>query len=189
MTHREDRGAAAVRVVGYASLPHPDHFASALDRIFFEASLTRSFDTEATRSAFRERWLGRYLVHDPEHAFLALDASGELVGYLVGCLEDPVTAPRFADIPYFPALAALTAVYPAHLHINVASDLRGQGIGRALIEAFAAHAAEAGINGMHVVTGAGQRNVHFYERAAFVEKARFASNGRDLVLLGRLLGR
>ena len=41
---------------------------------------------------------------------------------------------------------------------------------------------------MHVVTGAGARNVGFYERAGFSILARTPIGGRELVLLGRQLG-
>ena len=56
-----------------------------------------------------------------------------------------------------------------------------------LIEAFAADAHRAGAKGMHVVTSADARNVRFYEREGFRERARTSVNGRELVFLGRSL--
>ena len=61
--------------------------------------------------------------------------------------------------------------FPAHLHINLAAAFRSQGIGAQLIEAFAGHAKRAGAPGMHAVTGKGMRNVRFYIRCGFTERA------------------
>lgn len=161
----------------------------ALDAIFFEASLTKSFAGEAARAAFRERWLGRYLTLAPKlahFAFVSDEGGGErLAGYVVGTHDDPAHDPRFADIGYFPSLAAWTRRFPAHLHINLAAAERSRGIGSALIERFAADAAAAGAAGVHVVTGAASRNVAFYRRNGFDTAHVFPWNGADLVLLGR----
>ena len=77
--------------------------------------------------------------------------------------------------------------YPAHLHVNLAPQFRNRGIGAMLIEAFAADAHRAGAKGMHVVTSADARNVRFYERVGFRERARTSVNGSELVFLGRSL--
>jgi ribosomal protein S18 acetylase RimI-like enzyme len=138
-----------------------------LDSIFFEASGTKTFADDAARAAFRERWFGRYLSQFPQWAYLALTPDGTVAGYLVG------------------ALAA--ARFPAHLHVNLSPAFRNRGIGAALIEAFAADAAQAGAKGIHVVTSADARNVRFYERVGFHPRARTTVNGRELLFLGRRL--
>src|SRR5262245_43613674 len=99
--------------------PTPERV-SEIDGIFFESSNTKTFKSEEARVAFRERWLGRYLAHDPEFTYLALLPNGTVVGYLVGAIDDPATAERFADIGYFAALGSQTKQFPAHLHVNVA---------------------------------------------------------------------
>ena len=98
-----------------------------IDRILFAASATRDFTDAGARARFRERWLGRYLTHDPRYTYVAFADDGAAVGYLVGCIEDPAGLPRFADIAYFASFAALTARYPAHLHINFDERARSQG--------------------------------------------------------------
>ncbi|MGE5266238.1 MAG: GNAT family N-acetyltransferase [Deltaproteobacteria bacterium] len=162
-----------------------------VDRIFFEASGTKRFSSAAERVAFHDRWLGRYLAHDAEHAFLAFSqASGgndEVAGYLVGSLDDPAQAPRFDDLAYFRQLATYTARYPASLHVNLAPEWRARGVGRLLVDAFCRHAALAGARGVHVFTGRGMRNVGFYQSAGFCEVAAVAWNGRDIVMLAREL--
>ena len=40
---------------------------------------------------------------------------------------------------------------------------------------------------MHAVTGKGMRNVGFYTRCGFVERATAQWNGREIVFLGREL--
>lgn len=157
-----------------------------IDRIFFESSNTKTFPSDAVRGAFRERWLGRYLTHDPAFAYLARDGGGRIVGYLVGAIDDPAVTARFADIPYFAALSAQTKRYPAHLHVNISPKFRNRGIGGRLIDCFLADAKSAGALGVHVVTSAGAANVSFYNRNGFEEVAR-AGTGGGLVFLARSL--
>jgi len=149
-----------------------------LDAIFFEASNTKTFPSEEARAAFRERWLGRYLSQHPQWAYVAVAADGQVAGYLVGALNE---ASGFDDF------AKAAREFPAHLHVNLAPAHRSRGIGAALIDAFAEDAARAGAKGMHIVTSADARNVRFYTRAGFSERARTTVNGSELVFLGRSL--
>jgi GNAT superfamily N-acetyltransferase len=158
-----------------------------MDAILFEGSAIPTLASPAARAAFRERWLGRYLAHSPDEVFLACGADGHVVGYLVGCLEDPAHEEHFKDLSYFADFAELTRRFPAHLHINLKAAFRNRGIGAKLIEAFATHAAVAGVSGMHVVTGGGARNVTFYRRCGFEPLASTEWSGKQLVLLGRPL--
>lgn len=158
-----------------------------IHEIFFSSSLRQMFADEAERSEFLDRWLGRYLRDEPQHAFLALDGNGRIAGYVVGALGDPATDPRYADIEYFPALADLTAAYPAHVHINVKANQRNNGVGARLIEAFCVHATARGATGVHVVTGAASRNLPFYARNGFVGLRELTWNGTRIAMLGRRL--
>lgn len=168
------------------TLPDQANTAAEIESIFFAASDVRVFSSDEARAAFRERWLGRYLEHDPAHVYVAL-SEGRVAGYLAGCLDDPATAERFSDIPYFRAFASVTRDFPAHLHVNLAEPWRGIGVGGALVEAFARDAAETGAPGVHVVTGKGRRNAGFYSRHGFETRAVTEWNGKEVVLLGRVL--
>jgi GNAT superfamily N-acetyltransferase len=137
-----------------------------IETIFFASSNVQQFADDAERAAFRQRWLGRYLDHWPEHVFVASTPDDRVIGYLAGCLEDPATHPVFADIGYMPAFTDLSQSYPAHLHINLDPAWRSGGIGTRLIDAFCAHA-QRRAPGVHVVTGRTSRNVRFYERNGF----------------------
>jgi GNAT superfamily N-acetyltransferase len=158
---------------------------SELDPIFFEASLTKTFSDEAARAAFRERWLGQFLQHWPELAHVAVGADGAIMGYIVGCHDDPARDPRFQDIGFYRALADRTPAYPAHLHINLAASARSKGIGSRLIEAFVADARAVGLPGVHLVTGRNSRNRSFYARSGFVTVAELTWGGTQIVMLGR----
>jgi GNAT superfamily N-acetyltransferase len=158
-----------------------------VESIFFEAS-GRTFVPGPERDAFRERWLGRYLRGGTDTLWLAMHAGNRVAGYLVGALEDASRQDRFDDIGYFRVeFRELASRFPAHLHLNLAPQFRGVGIGARLIEAFAAHALDAGAAGVHVVTGKAMRNVRFYERCGFSERASTLWNGRDVVFLARKL--
>jgi GNAT superfamily N-acetyltransferase len=163
--------------------------AAQVEAIFFEASGRRSFASEQERAAFRERWLGRYLLGGSDVVLVAEDAGGTVVGYLVGALEDPAVQDRFADIGYFrEEFRALCRRYPAHLHINLAAPFRNVGIGARLVAAFAARAAGAGVPGMHVVTARDARNVRFYARCGFAELGAAAWKEGQVLFLGKPLG-
>ena len=164
---------------------HPELVAQ-VEAIFWQTS-ARTFALGPERDAFRERWLGRYLQGGSDVLLLALAGDDTVAGYLVGALENPAEQPRFADIAYFRDFADLAKRFPAHLHINLASAFRSQGIGAQLIEAFAARAKRAGAPGMHAVTGKGMRNVGFYTRCGFSERATAPWNGRQIVFLAREL--
>jgi len=169
---------SAIAVRRWKDVAHPHRLLEQLDTIFFEASGTKTFVDPQARAAFRERWFARYLAQYPQWAYVAISGDGRLAGYLVGALDE---GSGFEDF----ALAADD--YPAHLHVNLAPQFRNRGIGAVLIEAFAADAHRAGAKGMHVVTSADARNVRFYERTGFRERARTSVNGSELVFLGRSL--
>lgn len=160
----------------------------ALDAIFFASSATQTFASDEARALFRERWLGRYLMHFPEWAYVALAPDGTPAGYLVGSLADPAETPLFGDLKHFAAWRDLTRRFPAQLHVNLDERWRGQGIGRALIEAFLRDARRAGAPGVHVVTARGLRNVGFYLSAGFKEAGALPqSGGRELLFLAQSL--
>lgn len=189
-----------MRIVRYCEIEVTHAINAYLDSVFFEASATKTFPDATARAAFRLRWLGNYLIHHPNEAFLALRrdeplaarpagyVAGCVAGYLVGALDDPASDPRQADLTYFQQLAAHTRLFPAHLHVNLAAQYRSHGVGSRLLEAFCAHATAQGSPGVHVVTGQGLRNVGFYTRNGFAPVGEAIWNGRTLVMLGRRLG-
>lgn len=174
-------------IARFETLPHRACATAAIEDIFFAASATADFPSQEARAAFRERWLSRYLERFPSEVFVALSVEGRIIGYLAGCLSDPARNGHFSDISYFGEFKDLTRQYPAHLHINMAPGHRGHGHGAQLIEAFGAHAAAAGVRGMHAVTAEGSRNNRFYESCGFERVGRAEWNGKALAFFGRRL--
>jgi GNAT superfamily N-acetyltransferase len=184
---------ASISIRRYLDVSNSAELGDAIDAIFFESSNTKAFASAAARAAFHERWLGRYLRADPLFAYVALTASNDVAGYLVGAIANPAAAIGFGEDDCAAAFCEAAKRYPAHLHINLAPPYRGFGIGGRLIEAFVADAQSVGAPGVHVVTSAASDNVRFYNRNGFVEVARtrYAENGLNnpLVFLGRGMGR
>ena len=179
------REAAAFTIRPLLAVPLTTSQDMQLDAVFFSSSNTKSFASAADRSAFRERWLGRYLRCDPAHAFVAVDDHGSIVGYIVGSIADIARLARFADMASARTFAHLSACYPAHLHINVDERHRGSGLGARLIETFAKHAASNGAAGVHAQTGASSRNVAFYLRKGFHIAGRSGAGAAEVVFLAR----
>ncbi len=172
-------------IVRWGDMPDRAAITAAITAIFFETSATQSFADEATRAAFKERWLGRYLTHDGQHVLVAVNEAGQAIGYLVGAFDDPAVAERFSDLAFMRAFAELTADYPAHLHVNVTASARGQRIGERLVERFVDDVRAARLPGVHVVTGRGVRNVGFYTRLGFAERGSQPTANGAMVFLGR----
>jgi GNAT superfamily N-acetyltransferase len=181
---------SAVEIHRLVELGATSAITAQIDAIFFQTS-GRTFTTDAARAPFRQLWLGQYLDHDPDKVHLAIERSinGEtrVLGYLVGCWTDPASSPRFASLTYFQDFAPQCHAFPGQLHVNLDAQARSRGIGRLLVEAFAAQSRAAGIPGIHVVTGKAARNARFYNRAGFAETAVTHWNGNQVVFLGRTL--
>jgi len=176
-----------IKIVPYTACAFADK-CKQINTIFDETSIAPPLAGTLERIEFHWRWLGRYLTEEPEHSFIAIAENTRIVGYLAGSIADPAQRPEFDDLKYFRAFAHITPLYPAHLHINVAHDMRSAGVGAQLVTAFAAHALGHGAAGMHIVTGKGMRNVDFYLRNGFQELASTTNKGREVILLARTLG-
>lgn len=156
-----------------------------IDTIFFETA-ARTYPEGPEREAFRERWLGRFLSEPDDPLLIALSASGEVAGYLVGTLENAAVSPRFHDMPYFrERFVRACRDYPAHLHINLAPQFRSRGLGARLLDGFADIVRQAGLPGFHVTTGQGMRNVGFYLANGFREIDAWEREAGTMLFLGR----
>jgi GNAT superfamily N-acetyltransferase len=177
----------SIRIAPLRAEPAASRWRAGMESVFFEASPTKVFASEADRVRFRDMWLDRYVAHFPQFAFVALDPNNQVLGYVIGAADDPARDPAFADIAYFRAFAALTEAYPAHLHINLTESARNHGLGGRLIATFAEAVRAAGARGLHVVTSEGARNRGFYARQGFELKTSAQWLGASIVFLARTL--
>jgi ribosomal protein S18 acetylase RimI-like enzyme len=130
------------------------------------------------RALFCDLFLAPYLDHDPQSCFVA-EADGEPVGYILGSHDHTGLARSNWSRVYLPAVLniirgryrirwmtiryGLAAIfntfppvprgrYPADLHINILSRIRGRGVGRRLLEAYQNHLIRSGIRGVYLHT-------------------------------------
>jgi GNAT superfamily N-acetyltransferase len=165
---------------------------SAIERIF-RATAARWPDDAAAAAVFQQLWLDQYLKHERDLVTLALArampaSESDVLGYIVACRIDPAVSARFAALSYFRDFSAFTREFPAHLHINLDARVRGQGVGARMVEDLCARLAREGGRGIHVVTGREQRNVSFYTRLGFTERARAPRGQTEVLLLARGFG-
>jgi ribosomal protein S18 acetylase RimI-like enzyme len=139
-----------------------------------------------------------YLEFQPELGFVLDDGTGRAVGYVLGCADTPAFAGWFGRV-WLPAVAGRfpappdpprtptermlhllhhpermvapeVADHPAHLHIDLLPGFQGQGHGRALMAAFLAALAGAGVPSVHLVMSRTNTNARaFYDRLGFTE--------------------
>jgi GNAT superfamily N-acetyltransferase len=158
-----------------------------IEAIFFDSAATQSFAFEAERAAFRDLWLGRYMRHCPRQFLVATGADGGVAAYLAGALfsnREPLPGPDY----YAAFPAALIDAYPAHLHVNVRRDLRGQTVGSTLIDAFRAICRADEAHGLHAVTASASRAAAFFTRCGLKERATAEWRGRQLAFLAEHFG-
>lgn len=169
--------------VRLTDVPDPAVALAAVRMIFFQSSSRTEFADAAARDRFFATWAGWYLDHAPRDVWLLPDGNGGYAGYLTGWRDSAAADGPGRVIPKYGVFADLFAVFPAHLHINLAPQYRGRGLGGRLIGAFTTDCRTAGLAGVHVVTGVGARNAAFYARAGFthaVERAPLLFLGKPL---------
>lgn len=175
--------APALLPVRLTDLTDPAGARAALRAIFFQSTTRTAFDDDAARDRFFATWTGWYLDHAPRDVWFLPDGADGYAGYLTGCRDSAAVDGPGRVIPHYGVFADLFPAFPAHLHINLAPAFRGRGLGRRLIDAFAADCRADGRAGVHVVTGAGARNAAFYTRAGFTH----AVERGPLLFLGKTL--
>jgi GNAT superfamily N-acetyltransferase len=172
------------RIVRLSELTPSADFHRQIDAIFFESAGRKHFASTDDRSAYRDLWLGRYLRHFPDWFFAALDGEGRVSGYLAGSPvsnRPPLPGPDYYQL--FPR--SLIDAYPAHMHVNVRQDWRGQRVGSDLASAFRIYCQENEIAGLHAVTAAGSRSAQFFKRCRLNALAEAHWGTRRVVLLGQ----
>lgn len=164
------------------------------DSAHFGEPIERFFDA---RELFLDAFAAYYTDAAGDHLWVAEGDDGDVLGYLMGC-PDTRAYQRWASahlrrvawraltlryrgvftrksLGYIWRYACLRvpyldlSPYPAHLHINTRADVRGQGIGRALMTAYLAQLRAEGIKGVHLETSSANTvAAPWYARLGFV---------------------
>lgn len=162
------------------------------------------------RRLFADVFVRPYLEHCAATCWVA-ESTGQVVGYLTGCLDTGAFESVFRRALLRVGLRALTgryqlglrtaragygyarellarapavdlARYPTHLHMNVATGQRGRGIGRRLLVAYVDHCRAQRVPGVHLSTS--DQNVvalHLYTSFGFTEMCRYHSPYKSIV--------
>jgi ribosomal protein S18 acetylase RimI-like enzyme len=163
------------------------------DAAFFGEPLEKFFDG---RELFLDYFATYYTDVAGDHLWVAAEDNGSIAGYLMGCPDtyahDRWLAQhlrqlkrKFLTLHYRgltprtlrliwgywhlrgPALFDLS-LYPAHFHINTRSDLRGHGIGTALLQKYLNQLKDEKICGVHLETTSENKiAVPWYEKLGF----------------------
>ena len=154
-------------------------------------------------------FVGPYVVGQPDLALVVADDEG-VAGYLLA-VADTRRFEAWAEEHWWPALReqyplsdgkspddemirmlhapprtpdAVVAAYPAHLHLDLLARMRGQGLGRVLVERTVATLRARDIPAVHLDVAADNENgIAFYRHLGFVELERKS----DSILMGMRL--
>ncbi len=143
-----------------------------------------------------EVYLGAYLEHEPELAFVLTSDDDTPLGYVLGA-RDTVAFEEELERHWWPRLReryplgsfpngsyderlvekihfpkhpdpALIEGFSAHLHINILAEGRGGGSGRRLLETLFAALRDRGVHGVHLSVAPHNTNaIGFYEHLGF----------------------
>ena len=126
-----------------------------------------------------------YTECEPENCFVCTDENDNAVGYII-CSEDVKKWRRIFMKKYYPQIkhrnfgekiAAIGEIvahsmfmkkYPAHLHIDIYKEYRGNGTGTQLVQTLVDHLRQKGIKGVQLCVDAEkEKAIRFYERNGF----------------------
>lgn len=166
-------------------VPFEDKYLTEVKEIFYESSTRKEFKDQAEKDSFFYKYVGYYLKHFPELAFVAVE--NRVLGYIVG---SPFSDESELDSiqPHLKIFAKEFTEFPAHLHINCHHESRGKGVGVQLVEALERSLIQRKIKGLHIITGADARNAHFYKKLGFFHESMEDFQGSRLLLMGKRLG-
>lgn len=132
-----------------------------------------------------------YTECEPENCFVCTDENDNAVGYII-CSEDVKKWRRIFIKKYYPqikhrkpferieALGEIVAhsmfmkKYPAHLHIDIYKEYRGNGTGTQLMQTLVEHLRKKGVKGVQLCVDAqNKKAIRFYERNGFKKLMNF----------------
>jgi GNAT superfamily N-acetyltransferase len=85
-----------------------------------------------------------------------------------------------------PTPPAVSACYPAHMHVNLVPRVQGRGVGSRLAEAWMARAADRGVRAIHIgANRANHRAIGFWSRQGFESLPKPVGSPERTVWMGR----
>ena len=154
-----------------------------LEDIFWSTTSAQEFPTDIARTRFMERFVGKYTLPSEDNFLFCAFKNDAVVGYCVGTAD---TSSFFGkNVPLTEQLfSEHWRRFPAHLHINLNSDVRGSGTGSRLLGAVKQHLIESQVFGLYIITHQDHRNISFYERNDFSVRYRAELNEHPLLFMG-----
>ncbi|MGE0763610.1 MAG: GNAT family N-acetyltransferase [Bdellovibrionales bacterium] len=155
--------------------------------IFFTSSTRQNFTDDEQRENFWRRWTDYYFDQHEDLLFVSR-AEKRLAGYLMACPDSRQAEPILSKKnPSFSLFNDQFDAYPAHLHINMSTEFRGQGLGQKLIETLCRELERRHCPGLHLITSPAARNVRFYQQNRFDYSLVRDWKGQPLLFMGRRL--
>ncbi len=139
-----------------------------VNRIFFETSTAAHQLSAKGREKLQFKYLDYYKIYHPTYFLVLCEIdSDKPLGYVCGVPNISKEKKLIKATPYLNSFMDLLKDYPANLHINMAAESRGQGLGSGLIQKFQSLLAADSIHGMHIITAPTARNSSFYQQNGF----------------------
>lgn len=157
-----------------------------LEEIFFVTSSIQEFSSSESKAKFKYKYFGFYQEKYLDY-FLALKKDDQYLGYVCGApstQEDPVFLESHL---YYSVFKDELKKFPAHLHINIHSELRGQGAGALLINEFIQTLKLDRVKALHIITSPEARNRRFYNRCGFDFEQEAMYQGTPLLFMGKVI--
>lgn len=174
----------SANIVSYQSVAKDPAVQKELREIFFESSTKKEFKDVAEKEAFFQKYLGFYLEHYPELAWVAM--SDKVLGYVVVSPES--NSEELTKLqPHLKTFDSECEKFPAHLHINCHSDSRGLGVGSKLIHKVVQTLKKNNIKGLHIMTGLASKNRSFYKKLGFSFEVERNFHGSSILFMGKSL--
>ncbi|MBT4793279.1 MAG: GNAT family N-acetyltransferase [Halobacteriovoraceae bacterium] len=157
-----------------------------VNEIFFESSSKSHFLGTKEKEKFQYKYLDYYKVFFPQ-LFFVITVDSQVKGYICGISEILKDKKSFEISSHLHAFKDLYKKFPAHLHINMASDSRGMGLGSILINHFEKLLKERSIVGMHIITSPKAQNIRFYTKNHFKFSKHASYKSINYLFMGRSL--
>jgi len=164
--------------------PYSKEMLSEVREIFFETSAIKEFKDHPSKEAFFYKYLGYYLEHYPQLAFVVVDKN--VLGYVVAASETLLKDLVLIQ-PHLEVFSQEIKTYQAHLHINFHLSAQGQGFGRKLIAQVESVLKSHDIKGLHVMTGPDSQNRFFYQKLGFTFQSVKDFQGSGILFMGKTI--